>query len=222
MTESNYLFINLETSGLPTMRPGYHENPADEYYPYTDHPKYDGSRIIQLTWYLGDSHEHADMGPVLDKVNMYYIKRNGFTITNTQYHGITNDISDTEGTRLVTVIKKKGFRDALRKADYLVAHNAPFVINILLNELERLGSCKGTIKRIQKMAQKGNIFDTCQLGKPVCQLKWRGPGYKPPKLAQLFKQYHAEQVEIVYNGDQKVDRLLSIYCLIDVFGRLIH
>ena len=79
-----YLFIDTETNGLPDMTNIKYGN-----YPiFTDINKYNTARIIQLSFMLCDEN--------LKELEMhdYIIKRENFEINNSEFHGITNDISD--------------------------------------------------------------------------------------------------------------------------------
>jgi hypothetical protein len=106
------LIIDTETSGLPDTR-----NLRWGVYPdYRDLEKYDGARIVQFSILITDTKfKYED-------VKDYIIKREGFEIMNENFHGISNEISDTVGVDFNTVAVDI-FYELLKKTTHIVAHN---------------------------------------------------------------------------------------------------
>ena len=83
------LFIDTETNGLPDMT----NMKWGQYPDYTIIDKYDTARIVQLSYIVTDydyNKHHLDD---------FVIKRENFNITNSQFHSITDEISDIETLR---------------------------------------------------------------------------------------------------------------------------
>lgn len=132
-TGAQVVVFDLETTGLPRTR-GF-----NLWYPPENLDAYASSRMIELAcvtltktdsgWTEGASHSFlfrpADTpdGPA-------------FTIKNSQFHGITQDMALAEGVSLAAVADDIA---ALFAVDAWVAHNVHFDRNILLSEFVRLG-----------------------------------------------------------------------------------
>lgn len=112
-----YIILDTETTGLS------HTNN------YKDLEKYDNSRMVQLSYMICDN----DFNQIIMKD--FIIKRNNFEINNTEFHNITNEISDTDGINL-NEVSNEFYKDILN-AKYIIAHNAIFDINILKSEFYR-------------------------------------------------------------------------------------
>ena len=90
------LFIDTETNGLPNMT----NMKWGQYPDYTIIDKYDTARIVQLSYIVTDydyNKHHLDD---------FVIKRENFNITNSQFHSITDEISDKEGIDFDIAIEK--------------------------------------------------------------------------------------------------------------------
>ena len=81
------LFIDTETNGLPDMNNMKWGNYPD----YWDLGKYNTARIVQLSYIVTD-YKYNNL-----YLEDYVIKRENFNITNSVFHSITDEISDTEG-----------------------------------------------------------------------------------------------------------------------------
>jgi|688.fasta_scaffold150939_4 DNA polymerase-3 subunit epsilon len=124
-----FLF-DLETTGLPARKS------FDEYYPYTSNPHYDSSRIVQLAYCIyriGD--------PLPPVIINYFRKPEQFTVPTeaSNIHGLTQDFLEQNGVSFQTIVRS-GFLQELEKCDFVMSHNTGFDVNILCNELFRVGS----------------------------------------------------------------------------------
>jgi hypothetical protein len=74
--------VDTETTGLP-LRVGF-----GRYYDPSDLEKYEYSRVVSLAFFNEDWQKEAVTRP------------NGFTVENSQYHGVTQEHAEKEGTTL--------------------------------------------------------------------------------------------------------------------------
>ena len=79
------LVFDIETTGFPD-RVGW-----NNYYPPTDLSKYSKSRVVSVSYaVLGEDYDITQSGS-------HIIKRNGFAIPNSNFHVITDEMSDKSG-----------------------------------------------------------------------------------------------------------------------------
>ena len=120
------LFIDTETSGLPDTR----NLRWGEYPYYKKLDKYANARIVQFSMLITDTQfKFVD-------IKDYIIKREGFDITNQEFHGITNDISDNLGINF-DIVAIEIFYELLKKVSHIVAHNVAFDVGVIKSELYR-------------------------------------------------------------------------------------
>ena len=111
------LFIDTETNGLPDMNNMKWGNYPD----YWDLGKYNTARIVQLSYIVTD-YEYNNL-----YLEDYVIKRENFNITNSVFHSITDEISDTEGIEFNLACEE--FYKSLQKVEYILANNIAFDIS---------------------------------------------------------------------------------------------
>jgi len=172
-----YLFFDTETVGLP----------KNWNAPLTDLDNW--PRMIQIAWILCDSE-----GNKLD-TQVYIIKPEGFTIPKeaSDIHGITIEIANKIGVPLFDVLLK--FNEAVKQAEFIVAHNISFDEKILGAELLR--------KDISSSFESTMKLCTMKSSTEYCQIQGRY-GYKWPTLSELhiklfgedFKDAHDALVDI--------------------------
>ena len=121
------LFLDIDTNGIPSRTAG-----SKDYPPYQNVDEYNGARMIQLNATLCDK---ASLNVV--KSISRIIKSDGFSIKNTQFHGVTNERSMKEGLELPEVAKE--LAAVLKRDPLILAHNAEFDMTILKSELFRHG-----------------------------------------------------------------------------------
>lgn len=158
MKENIYLFFDTETTGLPLN----YKAPASD---LNNWP-----RLVQLAYAL-----HREDGSEILRVNQI-IKPEGFTIPPevSKVHGITTEKAIKEGVNLHSALTQ--FEDALKQADYLVAHNIAFDEKIMGAELLRNGM-EDPFLNAKKICTMKSSTDYCQIKGPY--------GYKWPNLQQL-------------------------------------
>jgi DNA polymerase III epsilon subunit-like protein len=123
------MVLDLETSGLPRTQ-GF-----NRYFPYVDCSAYDSARIVQLAFTcfrIGES-------VTRDQIVSLFRRPDGFTISPEAQEITQLDTQwlDAHGQTIQAVLAP--LLEALPRCTYILAHNAAFDINILKNELFRLG-----------------------------------------------------------------------------------
>jgi DNA polymerase III epsilon subunit-like protein len=178
------LIIDTETSGLPDTR-----NLRWGVYPdYRDLEKYDGARIVQFSILITDTKfKYED-------VKDYIIKREGFEITNENFHGISNEISDTVGVDFNTVAIDI-FYELLKKTTHIVAHNVGFDVGVIKSELHRRN-----LQFIIDELDKKTLLCTMKHMKPILKIINQYGNYKNPSLNEIYKYNFKTDVENAHNS----------------------
>lgn len=186
------LIIDTETSGLPdatNMRWGEYPN-------YKALEKYDGARIVQLSFIVTDKKYNS-----LD-LQDYVIKREGFNITNSEFHGITDKISD-DGTEFDVAIQS--FYEALKKVTHIIAHNVEFDINVIRSELFRRGKMD-----IMKELNKKILMCTMKHCKNIVKIVNSYGKYKFPSLKEIYKFVFDRDMNNAHNSKYDVINLHAV------------
>ena len=189
----NYLFIDIETTGLPDFT-GLKFGCFPD---YTNLCKYDNSRIVQISFMLCNGKFET-----IEMYN-YIIKNNGFEIFNSPLHNITNDIALTQGVLLIDVCNI--LNECLEKSSHIIAHNISFDVNVLLSELYRL-KMLSLIKKIQSKIQ----FCSMNYTTPILKLRKIFGNHKPPKLDELYFYVFKTPMENSHNSNYDVINLHKI------------
>lgn len=181
------LFIDTETTGLPTRRNAHHTDLA--VWP----------RIVSINWAIWESPEN-------EVRNRYYLIRpDNFIIPHdaTRIHGISTQIALRDGKQLRVVLKEL-LDDITRYSPLLiVAHNIEFDIPIVLSELHRAG----LPKHIERMP----TYCTMVSSTNYCAIPhWNRNGYKWPTLDELHKKLFGQGHE--YSHDAKADLSACAKC----------
>lgn len=182
------VLLGIDTNGLPLQEKG-------QYLPYDHLNAYDSSRLIQVSFQLC---RLRDLQPLSS--GTYTIQSDGFPIDNSEYHNITLAVSKSTGVPF-TVAAEKLF-DALKNANYVVAHNSDYVYNVLSSELFRHG-----------LLDMLTIFDGCKkycsmmLTQGVLGLKDKRGEPKKPSLKELVQATTGEELPSVRNSTANVEYL---------------
>lgn len=186
------LIIDVETIGLPERGTlPFGENP-----PYNQLNKYDSARIVQLSMML--CNENLEQVEMLD----FIIKTDGFIIGNSNFHGITNEISLEKGisfSEVAVILSNK-----LKQVSHIIAHSANFDICIIKSELHRL-SMNSIIDEINSK----QILCTMNLTKSIVKAKNKYNKIKEPSLAELYKFVFNKNIENSHNSNYDVINLHS-------------
>ena len=123
MVDKIYLCFDTETSGLPTdwSVNGLHT------------PSYKNARLIEIGCVLFTFNKDGEL-TILEKYSSltdYLMNEEEFKKSG-PIHNITNEMLIKDGKPVKEVLLK--FKELYKKADYLLAHNIEFDVNILLNE----------------------------------------------------------------------------------------
>lgn len=184
--QDELIFIfDIETNGLPTK----HEQ-FGKYHLYSDLSKYDSSRIVQMSGLLCRKEDWS----IIETKNVI-VKADGFPIENDRVHGISYEKSMNEGIAFVNAFETH-MLPSLSKANYLIAHNAPFDVNVLKSELHRY-NLNDTIEYLEsKVKVKCSMSSTTNLVKSVN--KWGKP--KSPNLKELYLFATGKEIQNQHNA----------------------
>jgi len=119
-------------------------------------------------------------------------------ITNSNIHGITNEISEKgyEFKDIADIVI-----DDVKSCDLLIAHNITYDLNVLENELNRLGRYNDV-----DIIYNKRYIDTMFLGKMLLRLR------KFPKLIELYKHYNdGKEFEGQHDAIEDVKATLNCY-----------
>lgn len=178
-TNNRYIVIDTETTGLP-------QSMSFGVYPeYTDLEKYKNARMIQICWAIYNNNK-------LEELQNYIIKPQGFEITNSHIHGITNKMAQ-KGDTCKDVLEKLCL--SLNKVKHVVGHNIKFDINIILSELYR----NKMYNTITKLQEKKTV---CTMMSSI-SLKVDGL-LKVPKLINLYKFLFGKEFQNQHNAKYDV------------------
>ena len=186
------LIIDIETNGLPNCS-GFSYG---KYPDYNDIDKYKSSRIVQMSMMLcNKKFEQIELKD-------FIVKATDFTIDNSRFHGITNEISSEKGVLFSEIAEE--FLNNLKKVKCIIAHNANFDINIIKSELYRAGLY--------------SIIDELKTKRILCSMKQtknmvkakNSYGIKDPSLAELYKFIVKKDMENAHNSKYDVLNLYEI------------
>jgi DNA polymerase III epsilon subunit-like protein len=186
-----YLFLDIETTGLPKVR-----DPKPEEFEYMP-------RIVQISWYLLDSSMKA-----VNVENCYLKQEAPIPKESIKIHGITDEIIVEKGEDANEVFDR--FQLDIRKAKYVIAHNIEFDLPIIESEFLRLEV---------KKPFKGKIkLCTMKEGTRFCKIpSYSGRGYKYPKLEELLEHCYFpgwSNIRVTEAHNAQVDVAITIKCFI--------
>jgi DNA polymerase-3 subunit alpha len=187
------LIFDTETTGLPIC-PGY-----GAFHKYSELQYYDRCRVIQISYIITDSDfmklEESDT----------VIKTDNFTIENSQFHGVTNERSQSEGIPFMEFAKQ--FGNALDFVDCIIAHNIQFDLNVLASELHRYSQ----FDVLEKFLSKRQIC-TMNYTKYIINSKFKsGTGIKDPNLRELY--FYCTGKELKNHHNSMYDTLNLLECV---------
>jgi DNA polymerase III epsilon subunit-like protein len=168
-------------------------------YPYYKHlDKYSKARIVQFSMLITDKQFK------FEDVKDYVIKREGFDITNEEFHGITNDISDNTGVSFDTVAVEI-FYEQLKKVSHIIAHNVAFDVGVIKSELYRRN-----LHYIIDELDKKTLLCTMKHMKPILKIINQYGNYKNPSLNEIYKFNFNKDVENAHNSLYDVSNLHKV------------
>ena len=122
-------------------------------------------------------------------VRNYIIKRDNFSIGNSDFHGITDAISDNKGVSLNFALEQ--LYASLLECNYIVAHNLLFDEHIILNHAYRVGD-----------PLLGGRWHSM---KKICTMKDIVRTSKYVKLQKLYQYYFDTTFEGAHNAMNDVN-----------------
>lgn len=154
------LLFDTETTGLPKTRNSAIKGPDN--WPH----------IVSISWIILD----ADTNTILKKAS-YIVRPNGWTIPQDSIaiHRITNENAQLNGVPLSDAM----YAFLNEEPDILVAHNADFDYNVLVNAIK-------WDLRMDPVVLDKPVFCTMKLSKNICRIPSRY-GFKAPKLSELYE-----------------------------------
>jgi len=165
------LFIDTETSGLP-ITPGFNQYYDPELVDY-----YANSRLVELAYII------YDQNTSIVKKKEFILKPDGFNVSNSHIHGITEKEIQEKGKNIEDVFNE--FKSDLSNVSLIVAHNINFDMNIILSECYRYKFHDMIDILTQNMKYKCTMF----MGKKHMKC------FKSPKLTELYKFIFSKNVE---------------------------
>ena len=176
------IIFDTETTGLPIcFEYGSFPN-------YKDLDKYRFARVVQVSYIITD-----DFYNKLEEAD-YIIKTDNFSIDNSQFHGITNEISHEKGISFLEFAQM--FSNSLDFVDKIIAHNINFDINVIRSELYRYNLFDIIVKIDSK-----RVICTMKLCKTLVNAKFKyNNSVKDPSLKELFEFITGEKIENQHNS----------------------
>ena len=189
----NTLILDTETTGVPDCK-GLR---FSEFPDYADLKKYDFARVIQISYIKTDKkYKYISDSDIIIKSD--------YDITNSEFHGITNEISQLKGIPFIEFTKK--FMEDLKDCDTIIAHNIKFDINVLRSEFYR-HSCFDVVS----MLNTKKYICTMNYTKRLVGIPARsGIGFKNPSLKELYYFATGEVMENHHTCSFDTSNLLCI------------
>ena len=189
------LVFDIETTGFPE-RAGW-----NNYYPPTDLSKYDKSRVVSASYaVLGKNYETIQSGS-------YVIKRNGFSIPNSDFHGITNEMSDNSGITIEELASHMEKVITDNNITTMIAHNVLFDWNVMASEFYR-NDC-GVIFDMFTNLDKCCTCENDEIRNMVGLTAQVGRRYvtKSPKLEELYEFFFNQPMQHPHDSMWDVQNL---------------
>lgn len=200
------MVFDTETSGLPLKRPG------SRFSPYNDIDLYNNCRLVQFSGIIYD----FNMNETLTEFD-YTIKPDGFTINNSNIHGITMDIANKNGIGINKLFEKIIELFQKHNISKLVGHNVIFDINVIKSEMFRYMKKNQLVNfPILRKIEKLPYFCTMKSTTEICKLPNKNfpDKYKYPKLEELYHYIFGKKPENLHNSMN--DAIYTLECLIEL------
>jgi DNA polymerase-3 subunit alpha len=189
------LFIDTETIGLPVTK---NLNLKWGEYPcYTLLNRYDSARIVQLSYMITDN-KFNEL-----EIHDYIIKKEKFDIANSQFHGITNEISINKGIDFDKAFDI--FYENLKSVTHIVAHNIAFDINVIKSELYR----RDKMHIIEEINKK-ELLCTMKHCKGILKIINQYGRHKNPSLKEIYKFAFDKELENAHNSKYDVINMHAV------------
>lgn len=183
-----YMIIDTETNGLPITKK-YCEYPSFDLL-----DKYNSARIVQFTFMTCDDKLNEK------KLHDYIIYADNFNINNSNFHGITNEISKENGYDFNKIADI--FYRELQNCKYIIAHNIGFDINVIKSELFRRKLYHIIIEIDKKI-----LVCSMNTFKYIIKAKNKFNKIKDPSLKELYYYAFNSEMENAHNSKYDVINL---------------
>lgn len=176
------LIMDTETSGLPDRTNiKFPNNPN-----YKDIYKYKNCRIVSICIM------ECDENFINQNINNYIVKIKDFSINNSDFHKITNEISMKDGIDIEIIFEI--LYKSLKRVSHIIAHNADFDISVLKSELYRKKR-DDIIIEIDKKIKICTMLNT----KDILKIP-NNFGYKYPSLKDLYNYTMNQEITNQHNS----------------------
>lgn len=169
-----FLFFDTETTGLPKDR----KIPAEK-------QKDNWADIVSISWMLFENEKMITKASHIVKPGAWIIPEE-----STKIHGISHYLAVQTGSPLVDVLEQ--FTRDLHLADYVVAHNFDFDMNVVNGAIWwRLG--------ISEIPVWSNPICTAKYGKDLTRIESQnkfGKYFRFPKLSELYAHVMKKEASI--------------------------
>jgi len=195
LSNNSVLFFDLETIGF-VENTLYAQCNVEDSYPDYKSNNYDNARIVQIGW-LFQKKFNYEKKITLNNIEELLVKPDGFEIKNSHIHGITHELADKYGIEISNVIKI--FAKFIDESDYIIGYNIFFDINIMLNELHRLGMSK-TIDKILQLKAEEKILCTGALSQKYIDKYVNYKKYTIPKQIYVYEHLFKKKLTDAHNA----------------------
>lgn len=211
----NIFVFDTETTGLPEKTSKW-----GTYWDYNLNEKYESARIVSIAWSTLQSFDKNNIN--VNQIQHHIRYPEGFdSIPTTHIHGISIENAIENGITLGNILFNHGLAKALLNANYIIAHNAKFDYNVLMNELNRIvNTCESIsliMNHIKNLYDTNCIICTGELSTNVCKMEFPNANlylgnkknYKMPKLCELYKYFYGCDFENAHSASGDVKALLE-------------
>lgn len=195
------LFIDTETTGLPNgeLKSGNRE----DRYPDYKSTNYDNSRLVQIAWGYYDKFNYSVSINIFN-ISDILVKPYNFVVTNSKFHGITNELAKEKGKNIDEVLNIIG--KYIIDCDYIIGYNIYFDFYILLNELYRL-KMQTRINKLLKMKENKKILCIGELSRI-----YTGKALYMPKQTDVYKSIFKKALDNAHNAKYDIYATIKIMC----------
>lgn len=147
-------------------------------------------RLVSIAWRKFDRSYNT-----IEKKH-YIVKPLDFVITNSYFHGITQEHALVVGEPVGVILDH--FKNALLDCDTIIAHNISFDMRFVMNEYRKIHHTDFVFP---------NAVDTCPMGKKYMKMA----GRKRPSLGMLYSYLFEREMDGSHTADGDVDACFECY-----------
>ena len=195
LSNNAVLFFDLETIGF-VENTLYAQCNVEDSYPDYKSNNYDNARVVQIGW-LFQKQFNYEKKINLNNIEELLVKPDGFEIKNSHIHGITHELADKYGMAISNVLEI--FAKFIDETDYIIGYNIFFDINIMLNELHRLGMTK-SIDKILQLKSEQKILCTGALSQKYIDKYQNYKQYTIPKQIYVYEHLFKKKLSGAHNA----------------------